>query len=269
MLTLLVTGCDGNKKTADVSESKVMCSSTNDYEAGLASGLKVAPPCDITNNGTYKDKCVGEYKSTTWTNCFGERILPNGEKYRGGYLEGKANGKGEFINADGTRYLGYYEKGKRNGSGKEYNANGEVIKVGEWRNGVFSDVAQSEQNQTNTQAQQSVSQMDREEGACYGILNWQLQNKKEIGNSMQPFLKANNSRYMEVSKVARNCVNSQDQFIPQCLKEKLNSRDFDYFKGVNDAIKLLSSAPQDPKLMGNDTQMFFQFCYPLVKDSLK
>ena len=157
-LALLVVGCDGNKKNADASESKVMCSSTNDYEAGLAKGLMMAPPCDITNNGTYKDKCVGEYNSTAWTNCYGERTLTTGEKYRGGYLEGKANGKGEFLNVDGTRYLGYYEKGKRNGSGKEYNANGEVIKVGEWINGVFSDVAQSEQIQTNTQAQPSVSQ---------------------------------------------------------------------------------------------------------------
>lgn len=157
-LSLLVVGCDGNKKSADASETKDTCSSTTDYETGLKNGLRVAPPCDITNNGTYKDKCVGEYKSTTWTNCFGERSLPNGEKYRGGYLEGKANGKGEFINADGTRYLGYYEKGKRNGAGKEYDANGKVIKVGEWSNGVFNSSAQDQNDQKITsQTNQSTS----------------------------------------------------------------------------------------------------------------
>ena len=147
-LALVVVGCDGNKKTAEVSGTKDICSSTTDYETGLKNGLRVAPPCDITNNGTYKDKCIGEYNPTTWTSCYGERTLPNGEKYRGGYLEGKANGKGEFINADGTRYLGYYEKGKRNGSGKEYDANGKVLKVGEWRNGGFSDDSQVSMDKT-------------------------------------------------------------------------------------------------------------------------
>ena len=131
-IALLVVGCDN--KTYDMGS----CTFIDSYDAGLAKGLKMAPPCDITNYGTYKDKCVGEYNSTTWTSCYGERTLPNGDKYRGGYLEGKANGKGEFINADGTRYLGDYEKGKRNGYGKEYAANGSITKEGEWSNGIFA-----------------------------------------------------------------------------------------------------------------------------------
>ena len=135
-LALLVVGCDN--KTSSMGS----CTSINDYEAGLVNGLKVAPPCDITNYGTYKDKCVGEYNSTTWTSCYGERTLPNGEKYRGGYFEGKANGKGEFLNADGTRYLGDYSRGKRNGSGKEYDANGAVVKEGQWSNGFFNGGSQ-------------------------------------------------------------------------------------------------------------------------------
>jgi hypothetical protein len=168
-LSLLVVGCDDNKKTDNVSQTKDICSSTTDYETGLKNGLRVAPPCDITNNGSYKDKCNGDYKSTTWTNCFGERTLPNGEKYRGGYLEGKANGKGEYVNADGSRYLGYYEKGKRNGYGKEYDSKGEVVKEGQWRTGIFKGESQ-QSTDVNAQGNSSGSPTLKKISECF-VLN--------------------------------------------------------------------------------------------------
>ena len=123
------------------------CTSTKDYETGLKSGLKAAPPCELTNTNKLP-KCVGDYSPTTWSTCYGERTTANGSTYRGGYLEGKANGKGEFVNPDGTRYLGEYAKGQCNGYGKEYAANGTVLKEGQWTNGVFASVTQEAQDKT-------------------------------------------------------------------------------------------------------------------------
>ena len=53
------------------------------------------------------------------------------------------------------------------------------------------------------------------------------------------------------------------------MSKRKSSSEYDYSKGASDAMRFLSSSPQDPKLLGNDTQMILQFCYPLVKDSLK
>jgi hypothetical protein len=115
-LVLLIVGCDGKKSDA-ISEI----------------------------NSTNLAKCKGEYSVSTWTNCYGERKTADGGSYKGGYLEGKANGKGEFTNSDGSRYLGDYLNGKRNGSGKEYAANGSILKEGEWSNGVFVQLSQQSQ----------------------------------------------------------------------------------------------------------------------------
>ena len=65
------------------------CTSTKDYETGLKNGLKMAPPCELTNTSKLP-KCVGEYNAASWSTCYGERAAANGGSYRGGYLEGKA-----------------------------------------------------------------------------------------------------------------------------------------------------------------------------------
>jgi hypothetical protein len=186
-LALLFVGCDGKKNTAEVSESKDNCTSTADYETGLKNGLRVAPPCDITKYGTYTNKCNGEYDATTWTSCFGERTLASGEKYRGGYYEGKANGKGEFVNLDGTRYVGLYLRGQRNGQGKEYSANGEVIKDGEWVKGVYADNSGQQEEptlqQNQTTAQQKNITLDSNEANCKKINGYGTNDKMALATT--------------------------------------------------------------------------------------
>jgi hypothetical protein len=119
--------------------AEVVCSSMQDYESGLKYGMKTAPLCDIVK--TDLKKCIGEYSKENWTNCLGERNMPDGSRYLGGYLDGKENGKGEFINKDGTRYIGYYLNGQRHGEGKEYSAAGIIEKTGKWVKGEYdSDV---------------------------------------------------------------------------------------------------------------------------------
>jgi hypothetical protein len=260
-LALLVVGCDN--KTYDMGS----CTFIESYDAGLAKGLKMAPPCDITNYGTYRDKCVGEYNSTTWTSCYGERTLPNGEKYRGGYLEGKANGKGEFLNVDGTRYLGFYEKGKRHGAGKEYDANGKVIKVGEWSNGVFASGNQQLQEQATTQENSIVSN-NKEEGACYATLDWKAVKGQKIGIAFNAFITKNVPRFKLIQKQIQECYDSQGRLPWACVKSKLSSTDYDFFEGYANASVILDS-PSDPNKMGNDFVLLAKYCYPLVKESLE
>lgn len=126
----------------------------------------MAPPCELTN--AKLPKCIGEYNVSTWSNCYGERTAPSGGTYRGGYLEGKANGKGEFVNPDGTRYLGDYAKGQRNGSGKEYAANGTITKDGQWSNGVLSNGTQEKlKPPLQTGSSDSIPQI-KHLGACSG-----------------------------------------------------------------------------------------------------
>ena len=111
------------------------CASITDYEAELKNGSSVSTPCEIISSNL--PRCLGEHSVSTWSNCYGERVTPKGGTYKGGYRDGKANGKGEFVNPDGSRYLGKYAIGLRNGYGKEYAINGAILKEGKWINGKF------------------------------------------------------------------------------------------------------------------------------------
>ena len=46
--------------------------------------------------------CPGDYKTTTWTNCFGTYTYYNGDKYVGAWRDGNRNGQGIEYNAFGT-----------------------------------------------------------------------------------------------------------------------------------------------------------------------
>lgn len=127
---------------------EVVCSSMQDHELGLKNGLRTAPPCDIVK--TELKQCVGEYSKESWTNCLGERSMPGGSHYLGGYLDGKAHGKGEFINEDGTRFIGEYAAGFRNGAGVEYSADGTIQKQGKWIRGLYDQATENnDKNNSN------------------------------------------------------------------------------------------------------------------------
>lgn len=81
--------------------------------------------------------CPGRYDPITWTGCVGSRELPSGDRYSGGYLNGKAHGLGIYQFADGRKYDGHYSIGMRNGSGTEYRADGSIALSGRWAQGKF------------------------------------------------------------------------------------------------------------------------------------
>ena len=81
--------------------------------------------------------CPGRYDPITWSGCVGSRELPSGDRYSGGYLNGKAHGLGIYQFADGQKYDGHYSIGARNGSGTEYRADGSIALSGRWTQGKF------------------------------------------------------------------------------------------------------------------------------------
>jgi hypothetical protein len=81
--------------------------------------------------------CPGRYDPATWTGCVGSRTLPSGDRYSGGYLNGKAHGLGIYQFADGRKYDGDYSMGVRNGNGTEYRADGSIALSGRWTQGKF------------------------------------------------------------------------------------------------------------------------------------
>ncbi len=114
-------------------------------------------------------ECPSTYNKTTWTNCVGSTILPEGttpvntgDHYQGawingkpegrGVLTGKKNGKfeyigefkeggahgiGTFTTADGEKYVGEWRDDKRHGQGTLTFADGRKY-VGEWRDDNFN-----------------------------------------------------------------------------------------------------------------------------------
>ncbi len=62
-------------------------------------------------------KCVGSWSVTNWDNCFGTYTWASGDKYVGGYKDGKQHGQGTFTWATGSKYVGEFKDNKRNGQG--------------------------------------------------------------------------------------------------------------------------------------------------------
>ena len=55
----------------------------------------------------------------------GQYFKANGEKYVGGWLNGKKSGKGIVIYKDASKFVGQYRAGKRNGHGVFMYSNGD------------------------------------------------------------------------------------------------------------------------------------------------
>jgi len=161
----------------------VVCSSMQDYELGLKNGLRTAPPCDIVK--TELKQCVGQYSKESWTNCLGERNMPDGAHYIGGYLAGKANGKGEFLNIDGTRYVGNYANGLRSGEGNEYSAAGEILKSGKWINGSYISSTENDENESEDIKRQVTTEKLSPEEVKYTLCFMNAWDRNERGQSIE------------------------------------------------------------------------------------
>ena len=55
--------------------------------------------------------CKGSYNVATWTNCFGNATYANGNKYVGGWKNGKKHGQGTATAPDGRVMKGTFRNG--------------------------------------------------------------------------------------------------------------------------------------------------------------
>jgi len=69
----------------------------------------------------------------TWSNCFGTLYYrPSGDKYVGGFRDGRQHGQGTFTYRDGSSYTGEFKDGQYNGQGTFFLPNGSVRSQGFW-----------------------------------------------------------------------------------------------------------------------------------------
>ena len=73
-----------------------------------------------------------------WDNCRGSHIYPNGDKYLGGFNNGKFSGFGQLTSKNGDTYTGYWIENMPHGLGKATFADGRFPAEGKWINGRFS-----------------------------------------------------------------------------------------------------------------------------------
>ncbi|MBU3565071.1 MORN repeat-containing protein [Polynucleobacter sp. MWH-HuK1] len=79
------------------------------------------------------DKYVGTFKKNLM-NGKGSYFFSNGDRYEGGWLDGKISGTGTYWTAsDGSKYVGEWTDHKKNGKGVLYFADGRVL------DGIFQD----------------------------------------------------------------------------------------------------------------------------------
>ena len=80
------------------------------------------PPCESSD-------------SSTWNNCFGIAISPDGGiKYVGEWKDGKWHGQGTLTYADGAKYVGGFKDRQPHGQGTFTFSDG-TVQRGMWRNG--------------------------------------------------------------------------------------------------------------------------------------
>ena len=86
-------------------------------------------------------KCEGgDYKK--WDNCEGTYTYKSGDKYVGGWKDGKYHGKGTYAYADGEKYVGEYKDGKKHGKGTMTYPDGSKDQ-GIWENGKLVELIQA------------------------------------------------------------------------------------------------------------------------------
>jgi hypothetical protein len=93
------------------------------FEFGQLEGQGLAQNKNGTTRGTFK---YGKVQDGIWTSR-------NGKQYIGGFLDGKAHGKGVETWQDGTRYEGQFVNDLRSGQGVYTFVNRDCY-VGEFRN---------------------------------------------------------------------------------------------------------------------------------------
>jgi hypothetical protein len=71
-------------------------------------------------------------QSQRFHNCWGTQFFVNGDKYVGGFKDGKRHGQGTFFFAAGSKYVGEFKDGKKHGQGTLTFTSGNRY-VGEWR----------------------------------------------------------------------------------------------------------------------------------------
>jgi len=81
--------------------------------------------------------CTGSYASR-WTNCFGTKTDPNGDRYVGEWKKGKPHGLGTYSFSNGDIYIGEYRAGMQHGQGIYTFSDGDKY-VGEFKNDRFHD----------------------------------------------------------------------------------------------------------------------------------
>ena len=82
------------------------------------------------------DKYVGEWENG-FVNGFGKYTFTDGRIYEGQSKDNKKSGNGHFIWPNGDKYAGEWENDLPNGSGIVYSSNGEILKQGQWKEGIF------------------------------------------------------------------------------------------------------------------------------------
>ncbi|XP_011011339.1 PREDICTED: phosphatidylinositol 4-phosphate 5-kinase 1-like isoform X4 [Populus euphratica] len=92
--------------------------------------LLVTSPCHIVSTRTRsqpnsrrvtptRDSITTTITASVDTSCaLVEKVLPNGDIYTGGLVDGVPHGKGKYLWSDGCMYEGEWKKGKANGGGK-------------------------------------------------------------------------------------------------------------------------------------------------------
>ena len=82
------------------------------------------------------EQCPGDYPSKMWTDCIGFEVLENGDKYIGGYKDGKLHGHGTYKFTNGATYVGDFRANMRTGQGIFSFADGRVLR-GRFENDKF------------------------------------------------------------------------------------------------------------------------------------
>ena len=73
-----------------------------------------------------------------WTNCVGTYTYANGEKYVGGWKDGKKHGQGTYTYPNGKNYVGEFKDDKKHGQGTYTWADGKVWD-GQWKDGKWDN----------------------------------------------------------------------------------------------------------------------------------
>jgi hypothetical protein len=110
---------------------------------------------------------------------------------------------------------------------------------------------------------------DKDQGTCLSAVHWRVNNKKQVSQELFDVSRPFDDRVGLIYKQIASCTGPQGNFLPECIKKKLSTADYDFLLGYYDGQSWLKT-PEDSSKLAIHERIVTGYCGQfLIQNALK